>query len=108
MKTLLLFIGVSFIFNYGYSQDTTLPKAEVTKKIIDNKTEYSFKSNYYIPEWKASQLSNRLKVRYTEINSITIDAETQIVTFTLIDSIEIDSFINSFVKHFKYSGYEIH
>ena len=105
MKTLLLFLGLS-VLNFGYCQDE-LPKAHISKTVNNSITEYSFKSNYYIPEWKTPQLADRLKNRYSEIKTISIDSETQIITLSLNDDVKNDEFLKAFVKHFKYSGYEI-
>jgi hypothetical protein len=106
MRTLLLLIGLILFIPTSYTQEC-LPKAEIAKNTKENSTEYSFKSNYYIPEWKVPKLEKRLTDRYQEIKTISIDSETQIVSFSLNKDVNPDTFIKLFVKHFKFSGYEI-
>lgn len=95
-----------FAINFTQAQDT-IPKAIITTQTVNSVDMYSFKSNFYIPDWKAPMLENRMKKRYSELKTITIDAQTQLVTISLHNGIDTNTFISKFVSHFKYSGYEM-
>jgi pyruvate-formate lyase-activating enzyme len=104
MKLLFLILGLT-LFNFGYCQNQQI--AKITKTIEDSEVIYSFKSNYEIPEWKALQLSERLKNRYSELKTISINSSTQIITFSLNEKVNLTDFLNQFIPHFKYKSYEI-
>jgi hypothetical protein len=106
MRPLLLLIGLILFIPTSYTQES-LPKAEITKNTKETSTKYSFKSNYYIPTWKAPQLEKRFIDRYPELDTISINPETQIISIILKKDIIPETFIEIFVKHFKFSGYEI-
>lgn len=90
------------------TETDTAPIAKVTSEIIAIDTiQYTFISNYYIAEYKAPMLEGRMLNRYSEILDIQIIAETQTIIFKTLTN-GADVFLNKFVKHFKYSGYEIH
>jgi hypothetical protein len=107
-KINLILIIFSINFAFSNSPIQTLPKAIVSEEIVnESTTRYTFKSNYIIDAYKAPMLEGRMLNRYSEIFSIEINAETQIIIFTT-PTIEGRFFLGEFVQHFKYSGYEIH
>jgi hypothetical protein len=92
----------------SYSQEygSDFPKATVTSIITAQTTTYSFKSNYLIEEYKAPMLQERLLNRYPELIEINISYSTQIISFKILSE-NSELFLEKFVAHFKYSGYEI-
>ena len=111
MKNLPFLLVMLLMTSFGYSQSPTsesLPKANVTKLVIQNDTtQFTFISNYYIDAYKAPMLEGRMINRYSEIIDIQINAETQTIVFKTL-TVGSNIFLEKFVKHFKYSGYEIH
>lgn len=110
MKKVTLFIFAMVCINMTFSQTTTdlHPKAVVYSQTINIDTiQYTFLSNYYIDEYKAPMLAGRLLNRYPEIIEIDIDSQTQTIVFKTL-TVGSVIFLEEFVKHFKYSGYEIH
>lgn len=111
MKNPLFLMIVILITSLSYGQNSIqepLPKADVTQSEIQADTvQFSFTSNYYIDAYKAPMLEGRMLNRYSEIIDIQIDPETQVVTFKTL-TVGSNEFLEKFVKHFKYSGYEIH
>ena len=109
MKKISLLILIIFSVNFAFTNIPTqdIPKAIVSSESINAETiQYSFISNYHIDDYKAPMLEGRMLNRYSEIISIEINPETQIITFETL-KINSEKFLEKFVKHFKYSGYEI-
>ena len=108
MKSILLTL-FTFLFLSGViGQNQTDSIAKVSSETINTDiTQYTFVSNYYISEYKAPMLEGRLLNRYSEIIEIHINAETQTVKIKTPSS-GSSIFLDKFIIHFKYSGYEIH
>jgi len=110
-KIICIILTSLLITTIGYSQNSygdDFPKAEVTSNNINSDTtEFSFISNYYIDAYKAPMLEGRMLNRYSEIINIHIDYESQKVTFKTLN-VGAEVFLEKFVTHFKYKGYEIH
>ena len=87
VNLLILFIfSISFAYTYSPTQD--IPKAIVSSENINAETiQYSFISNYRIEDYKAPMLEGRMLNRYSEIISIEINPETQIITFKTLECI---------------------
>jgi len=110
-KVIYIILTTLLLSTISYSQNSygdDFPKAEITSNNINSDTtEFSFISNYYIDAYKAPLLEGRMLNRYSEIISIHIDFETQKVTFKTL-AIGAETFLEKFITHFKYKGYEIH
>ena len=109
MKKVLFSILTCLYLCVGFSQTTPeRPKAIVMSHVQESDTsEFSFTSNYFISEYKSNILEEQMPKRYSEILELKINYETQIVWFkTLTKDGEV--FLERFVRHFKYQGYEIH
>lgn len=93
---------------HSYSQEygSNFPKAFVTSIIAKQSITYAFKSNYLIEEYKAPMLEKRLLGRYSELIEINISYNTQIISFKILSN-DSELFLENFVKHFRYNGYEI-
>ena len=109
MRSLIVFT-LLFITTNSYGQNSygdDFPKAYVVSNNIGSDTiEYKFASNYYIDAYKVPMLENRMLNRYSEIINIDINYESQTITFmTLTPGSE--AFLDKFITHFKYKGYDI-
>ena len=110
MKSILFSLLTILFLNSAISQTQIAPPqiAKVSSEIINTDTiQYTFVSNYYISDYKAPILAGRLLDRYPEIIEINIDSQTQTIVYKSL-STNSTMFLEKFVKHFKYSGYEIH
>ena len=107
MKKFYLVILLCFSLT-SYSQDfgSDFPKATVNQVLVDDIITYSFKSNYLIDEYKAPMLEKRFLGRYSELIDISIVYDTQIISFKILNK-DSKVFLEKFVTHFKYNGYEI-
>ncbi len=92
---------MSFSQEYGSDFPRAIVKSNVSNDIIV----YSFISNYLIDEYKVSMLENRFLNRYSELIEINISYSTQRISFKILSS-GSKVFLEKFVKHFKYNGYE--
>ena len=108
IKKALFSILMCFTLSVGISQSNDpLPKAEMTVSSLQADTvQYSFLSNYYIAEYKAPLLEQRLLNRYNTLLDIEIASDTQTVIIKIVKT-NGPLMLNQFVKHFKYDGYEI-
>lgn len=100
-----LFMCLSLL-SYSQEYGSNLPKAAVTSITTAQTTTYSFKSNYLIEEYKAPMLQERLAGRYPELIEINISYTTQIISFKILSE-NSELFLEKFVSHFRYKGYEI-
>lgn len=110
MRKICLLILIIFSINFAFPniQIQDIPKAIVSSEDINGETiQYSFISNYQIDDYKAPMLEGRMLNRYSEIISIQINPDSQIITFNTLKT-DSELFLGKFVKHFNYSGYEIH
>lgn len=80
------------------------PPASVSIQTVNNQSTCSFISNAEIAEWKAERLEERIVVTYPEVQSVSIDWQTQQVTL-VIPSAQLDETLRKIVRHFKYISY---
>ncbi|MCJ8289189.1 MAG: hypothetical protein HRT58_08535 [Crocinitomicaceae bacterium] len=81
------------------------PVAKVTVVKESNASWYTFRIIHEIPEWKAERLEERLLLRYTDIQSIEIDAIENYVRVKVLNTADVGT-ISRILSHFKYNGYE--
>ena len=107
MKNIVFIFLFSFsLMSYSQEYGSGFTKATVKSNVSNDTIAYSFISNYLIDEYKVSMLENRLLGRYSELIEINISYSTQIVSFKILSS-GSKVFLEKFVKHFKYNGYEL-
>ncbi len=102
----VLFLCLS-LNSYSQEYGSNFPKAPVNSVKTNNTITYSFISNYLIDEYKAPMLEKRFLGRYSELIDISISYSTQTISFKILSK-DSELFLEKFVKHFKYIGYEIH
>jgi len=102
LALLLCCSSISYSQEYG----ADFPNANVNQAISNDTATYSFLSNYLIDEYKAPMLEKRMLGRYSEIIEIHIDYQSQVVTFKIL-KLNSELFLENFIKHFRYKGYEI-
>jgi len=107
MKKFYLILLLCFsLTSYSQEYGSNFPKAIVESVTINNTITYTFTSNYLIDEYKAPMLEKRFLSRYSELLGISIIYNTQIVSFKIL-STNSELFLEKFITHFKYNGYEI-
>jgi hypothetical protein len=85
------------------TKDFPIAKVSVAKE--SNATWYTFSIIHEIPEWKADRLEERLLLRYSDVQSIEIDAIENYVRVKLLNTADVST-LNRILSHFKYNGYE--
>ena len=105
-KILLVLLLINSAVTSAQEYGSDWPKANVSRTLSNDTISYTFKSNYIIDTYKAPLLEKRFLDRYSEIISISIDYDTQVITVKLINE-NASIFLEKLITHFRYKGYEI-
>ncbi len=110
-KVLLCLILFSHLGLYAQSEYTSETKLENVNRIANitvfedaSVVHYQFTSNHPIQEWKAPLLEERLLITYTDLNSVSINSENQVVDLTSLSPLD-HALLIQIVTHFKYDSY---